>query len=88
MTSAVHIQLLSAGEGGAVDRGLRPARAIRGALEQVGTDLLECELEQVGTPPFDGLPHIRGLTALPRKEQRDLSFASHLYEPSPFGPLG
>src|SRR6185295_10899791 len=78
--AGVHIQLLGPGEGRAVDRGLRPAGAVGGALEQVGADLLESELEQIGSPPLDGLPHVRRLAALSWEEQGDLSVASHLYE--------
>ena len=89
MTSALHVQLVvRRASGGAVDRGLRPAGAVGGALEQVGPDLLERELEQVRTPPFHGFAHVSRLAALAWKEQGNLSVASHLYEPSPFGPVG
>jgi hypothetical protein len=52
----------------AVDRGLRPAGAVGGALEQVGPDLLESELEQVRAPPFHGFAHVSRLAALAWKE--------------------
>ena len=42
-------QLLPAGEGRTEDRGLRPAGAVRGALEYIRAGLVEHLLEQVGT---------------------------------------
>src|SRR5215204_2226417 len=82
--AGVHLELLRPGQRRAVDRGLRPAGAVGGAFEQVGADLLERELEQVRPEPVHGLPHVSRLAALARKEQGNLSVASHLYEPSRF----
>ena len=82
MSASLSSQLAESRQGGAEDRGLSPAGAVRGAFEQVGADLLEGELEQVRPLRFNSFAHVSGLTALPGKEQRKLSVASHLCRPS------
>src|SRR6266540_664817 len=68
--AGLDVELLRAGEGGAVDGRLCPAGAVRGALEHVRADLLESELDQVRPRTLDGVAHVSGLASLPRKEQR------------------
>ena len=67
ITSALRVQLRVSRQGRAVDRRLRPARALGGPIEQVGTDLAFGELEEIGTVALHRLAHVSGLAALPGK---------------------